>query len=469
MEDESRDDYSTSRCGVVPRAERRPRWHFTALWMTLVAGFSFMVPGFQMHDGGYSLAATAGLTALGYGIYVAYAMVAAYLGTTTGQTLGLLTRAIFGRIGSWLVSILVLIPALGWVGFQAGVLAQLWHGFYGWDHVQLITIAAAAIMIVNNLLGFTGITMFARYIVTPVLLIWCTFLVGKFLLTDRDHLQLSGANSHLPYWVAVAAVIGFAMWGNEPDVWRYGQPRPWWPLPTYLSAGAFFVMFSVAGWMMANLAETANRFGFTVHYSLLGAFWLAFLVATISQIAINDGNYYEAVNAGQNLVGGWSRWTRAYTCLVLAAGGALAAWIVNYRITNAWFAVPVLLAITAPSATTIMAVDRLVLSRLFGISRSLQHIPAWRETGRANWPAIGALLIATGYGAVASAILPGHALYATPRNWGPVPLESWLLASVLYLVIVAALHRRANIRAILAFPVTTVDQVRRAHVPVMSA
>jgi hypothetical protein len=68
--------------------------------------------------------------------------------------------------------------------------------------------------------------MFARYIVTPVLLVWCTFLVGKFLLTDRDHLQLSGANSHLPYWVAVAAVIGFAMWGNEPDVWRYGQPGP---------------------------------------------------------------------------------------------------------------------------------------------------------------------------------------------------------------------------------------------------
>jgi hypothetical protein len=44
-----------------------------------------------------------------------------------------------------------------------------------------------------------------------------------------------------------------------------------------------------------------------VRYSLLGAFWLAFFVATLSQIAINDGNYYEAVNAGQNLIGGWHR------------------------------------------------------------------------------------------------------------------------------------------------------------------
>jgi hypothetical protein len=62
--------------------------------MTLVTGFSFMVPGFQMHDGGYSLAAPVAITAFGYGVYVVYALVAAYLGSTTGQTLGLLTRAV---------------------------------------------------------------------------------------------------------------------------------------------------------------------------------------------------------------------------------------------------------------------------------------------------------------------------------------------------------------------------------------
>ena len=66
---------------------------------------------------------------LGYGIYVAYALVGSFLGSQTGQTLTLLSRAVFGRAGSWLVSLLVMIPALGWVGFQAGVLVRLWHGF----------------------------------------------------------------------------------------------------------------------------------------------------------------------------------------------------------------------------------------------------------------------------------------------------------------------------------------------------
>jgi purine-cytosine permease-like protein len=82
------------------------------LWTTLVAGFSFMVPGFVMYDGGFTLGAAAGATLLGYGIYVAYALG----GSSPGP--------VFGRIGSLLVSLLVMIPALGWVGFQAGVLVR---------------------------------------------------------------------------------------------------------------------------------------------------------------------------------------------------------------------------------------------------------------------------------------------------------------------------------------------------------
>jgi hypothetical protein len=96
--------------------------------------------------------------------------------------------------------------------------------------------------------------------------------------------------------------------------------------------------------MMASLAGDGDRFTFTVRFSMFGAFWLAFLIATLSQFAINDGNYYEAVNAAQNLFGGWRRWRRYHTCLLLAGCGALAGWIVNYKVANAWYAVPVFLA-----------------------------------------------------------------------------------------------------------------------------
>ncbi len=448
-------DFSTSRTGVVPLERRRPMWHFAGLWMTFVAGFSFLVPGFVMHDGGYSLAATAGISLLGYGIYIAYALVGAHLGARTGQTLTLLTRAVYGRAGSWLVSLFVMIPALGWVGFQAGILAQLWHGFYGWGHLAAVTVALAAVMIFNNLFGFAGISLFARYLVTPVMVIWCAYLVVKGLATGAgsQHAGTGPAAAHLPYWVAVATVIGFAMWGNEPDIWRYGKPRFLWPLPTYLLAGFWFLLFAVGGWMMANLAGDGSRFNFTVRFSMFGAFWLAFAVATVSQFAINDGNYYESVNAAQNLLGGWWRWRRAYTCLVLAGGGALAGWIVNYKIADAWYKVPVFLAITAPCATMIMSVDQFILPRWLKISRPLNRVPSWQQTAVANWPAVVSLLAAAAYGATASAILPAHLGFAAPRNWGPIPLESWLLAGVLYLALAAtARHLRVDIGHVLGFP-----------------
>src|ERR687885_1320471 len=243
MLDESiKHDYSTSDTGIVPLNRRRPQWHFMGLWTTFVAGFSYMFLGFEIRAGGHGLASTVGITILGYAIYVAYALVGSYLGSRTGQTHALLTRSIFGSAGSVIVSLFILIAPLGWVGFQAGLLAQLWHGFYGWGHVELLTIVLAAVMIFNNLFGFTGISVFARYLVTPILILWCIYLVLKGFIADGGNLGGSPSGS-MPFWVAVAAAIGFSMWGNEPDFWRYGKPRPLWPLPTYLFASLWFVLF----------------------------------------------------------------------------------------------------------------------------------------------------------------------------------------------------------------------------------
>ena len=91
-------------------------WHFMGLWTTFVAGFSYMFLGFEIRDGGHSLASTVGITLLGYGIYVVYAMFSSYTGARTGQTFGLLTRSVFGSVGSVIVCLFVLIAPLGWVG-----------------------------------------------------------------------------------------------------------------------------------------------------------------------------------------------------------------------------------------------------------------------------------------------------------------------------------------------------------------
>jgi purine-cytosine permease-like protein len=461
LDESVKHDYSTSDTGIVPLDRRRPMWHFMGLWTTFVAGFSYMFLGFELHDGGHSLAATVGITAFGYALYIAYAMVGSYLGARTGQTHALLTRSIFGLVGSWIVSAFILVAPLGWVAFQANLLITLWDGFYGWGHIFTLTLLLAGLMIFNNLLGFTGISVFARYLVTPLLILWGIYMVVKAAIDAHGQLGGTPAGGGLPFWVAVTAVIGFSMWGNEPDFWRFGKPRFTWPLPTYLFAGGWFVLFTMAGWMMEQLAKSGDPaavFRYTVHYSLFGAFWLAWIIATVSQIAINDGNYYESVNAGQNLIGGWNRWRRPLTCLIVAGGGVVAADLVNFHFINGWFKVAVFLAITVPCATVIMAVDHFLLPRLFRISRPLTRIPSWEETGLINVPAVVALLAAVFFGATGTAIWPDGWIYSTPQNsWGPVPVESWLIAGALYIGLVAVAQAMGSVRQWLGFARTVPD------------
>jgi purine-cytosine permease-like protein len=457
-------DYSTSATGLVPLDRRRPIGHFIALWTTFAAGFSFLFVGTEVHDSGYTLLGTIGVTALGIGIYFAYAIFAAYLGSRTGQTHSLLTRSIFGITGSYIVSALVVFGALGWVGFQGGLMVQIWAGLYNWGAVEALTIIMCAVMIFNNLFGFTGISTFARYVVTPLIMLWVTYLVVRGIV---DHSSLLGNHpknvAGLAFWQVVGVVIGFAMWGNEPDVWRYGKPKFTWPIPAFAFALALgFMLFTVGGWMMAEFARSSD-FGavikYSTHFSLFGAFWLAWLLATVSQFAINDGNYYEAVNAFQNILGGWSKWKRLYTCLICAGIGALAGWLVNYQITNGFLKVAAFLAVTAPSATVIMCVDHFILPRLFGISRPLLKIPKWSETSIGNWPAILALAISVLYGTWATGILPGE---NPNRYWGPGPLEAWVMAGVLYIVFVvlarALAPKPTALKATLGFSKVVIDE-----------
>ncbi len=455
LEESISHDYSTSENGIVPLDRRRPLWHFAGLWTTFAAGFSFLFLGFELHDG-HSLPSVVGISAFGFALYVAYAMFGSYLGSRTGQTHGLLTRSIFGRGGSWVVSAFVLVAPLGWVGFQAGLMVQIWDGLYGWGHVFGLTLAFTGLMIANNLLGFTGISVFARYLVTPPIILWIAYLVVKGFAANAGSFGGTPPGPGLPYWVAVTSVIGFAMWGNEPDVWRYGKPRFWWPLPAFLFAGVWFVLFTIGGWMMAQLASSSD-FGaqvrFITGYSLFGAFWLAWLLATTSQVAINDGNYYESINAGQNLMGTWRHWRRPFTCVIIAGGGVLASWLVNFHLLDGWFKVAGFLAITVPCATVIMAVDHFLLPRIFRISRPLTRVPTWAETGAVNVPAVVALLASVAFGVVGLAALPSGWLYSSPPNgWGPVPLEAWLLSGILYVAGVAIARIAApDSRAALGF------------------
>ncbi len=265
----------------------------------------------------------------------------------------------------------------------------------------------------------------------------------------------------MTFLAATGLAIGFYVWGNEPDIWRYGQPRFLWPIPPYAFAFVFGpILFGIGGWIMAELS-TNHEFGPSLssitHYSLFGALWLAFIISILGQVSINDGNYYAAINAGQNIVGGWHRWKRAYTCIIMAGFGVLAAYIIPYVITNGFERLAAFISVTLPCATIIMAVDHFVLPRMVGISRPLTRVPAWSETAYVNWPALFALAVSVCFGGYATGLFSFVGEDAS-TYWGEPAPEAWVVAAVVYVVAVYVTKAVAkDPRRVMGFPKYLLD------------
>lgn len=448
-------DYSDGRAGAVPLTERRSRSHFLSLWITLAAGFTYLFLGFQYHSAGYSLAKTVAAGAIGAAAYLGYALPAAFLGATTGRTQALLTRSILGRVGSAIVSVLLIAVAAGWTAFAFNLLATIYDGLFGWGHVVLIGVLLAIVGVINNLFGFRGIAAFARYLVAPLMIVWMLYLVSKGLTEIPAHALVSESVSQqpLPFLGGIGLAIGAVMWGNEPDTWRYGAPRLFWPVPPLLAALAVgLVLFVAGGWMVADLSpgssdDFGSAFRYIVEYSMFGVIVLGGVIATVLQVAINDGNYYQMVNAGQNMLGGIRGWRRWYTCLLMAAVAAVVTWRFSL-VENGFFVVANWSSIAVPCVTVVMCVDHFVLPRLGLARRPMAAIPSWRCAGLGNWPGIAAVLIAVAFGAWGLGLFPGQ---AQAPSVGLPAVEAWLLAGGIYAALAALVSRSAWSAMLLGF------------------
>jgi purine-cytosine permease-like protein len=454
-------DYSSAHDGIVPLEVRRGTWtHHVPLWITLYAGFSYMALGMDLYSSGYGMNEMLQIVAVSTIAYLAYSIPAAYLGAWRGQTHALMSRSVFGTAGSWIISLLVMILPLGWVGFQANFLAGIWQSLYpnrlGVDTVVTVGVIIAIVGIVNNVLGFTGITAFARYVAAPATLLWVVWTVIKALTSDSKVLDMHiGSGTAMAGGIAVA--LSFATYGNEPDLFRYAKPKVSAVVPP-LAIGLFVgqILFPLAGWIMAARIDSGDNFKGVaegVAFSLGGVAIIAFILATASQVAVNDANYYESLNAGQNLLGSIPGWRRIYTCALLAAGGGFMAWWVTTDINN-FFKSVALLAVVVPTATAIMYTDQLVLPRLIGFTRDLSKVPSWNQAAIANWPGIVAWLVAITYGSYAGGVWTSFIDAPTNFLSKGVPIfQAWVLGCVLYVVLVV-LARAVSGDQLLGVPAT---------------
>jgi purine-cytosine permease-like protein len=452
-----RDDYSCGRSGPVPAGARRPMWHLAALWITLAAGLPELALGYWFYQAGYPLGLAVAAGAAGGGCYLGYALPAAYLGSRTGRTTAVLARTVFGTTASAVVAAALTAFAVGRVVLASALLAGVYQGLFGWGHVALIGAAAAIAGAAVSLPGFSGISAFARYVAAPLMVLWAGYLVVRGIEATPYQLLAGGPRAlvALPFPAGVSLAIAVAAWGNEPDTWRYGRPRFFWPALPYLAALAVgLVLFVAGGWVIASTSHPgaldlgrAFRSG-AAGWSVFGALWLGAALVTVMQLGRSGGGYYQMTNAVQSLAGDLRGWRRWHSCLLLAAVSAAVTWalIASGAMVTASGAARVAAwsAVVLPSVVVVMCVHVLALAR------GRDTADAERDAGggsapdessgrQVGWPGTVSVLAAAAFGGFGLGLLPGQ--HARPVI-GFAPVAAWLLAGLAYATIQMA--RRAG-------------------------
>jgi purine-cytosine permease-like protein len=366
-------------------------------------------------------------------VLFAYAVPAAHLGAKSGLSYGALSRLVFGGWASRLASVNILWIFMAWYAMYAFLLADTLKSIF---HINIPIMAMAAafaiIMAFNNFFGFSGVANFARFIAAPLIIGAVFYTFGKVLPTCPA--SALHAVPTVPFGTALTSVagfvIGFMVWGNEPDYWRHGKPEARLaaiPLAVTFVIGG--ILFPVAGWMVAHMSgitEFGAATNFINSYSFGGIALLAPIVLAASYCAGNDSNLYGMINAVENL----KKLPHQLVCAALAiVCAAFAAYLSTAGLVKSLESITSLNCIFLPTVTVIMFCEFFLIRRILGIENDFSRVPAFSELPAVKWVPFSALMVGYVVGVATSGVIPGTEF----MHVGLCSAQAWLAAAAVYI------------------------------------
>src|SRR5438132_12006384 len=159
-------DYTES---VVPPHAKRSNFRMFLVFMSMQLVFGAVLVGYNARFQNLTLGQLILAMAIAAATMTVYCIGSANVGAVVGQTHAVTTRSIFGRLGSYIVSALLVIDGMGFYLFTVLFVISLASALLGTLRaVGLLTAILALVMIINNYFGFTVLHKFAQYVVVPV-------------------------------------------------------------------------------------------------------------------------------------------------------------------------------------------------------------------------------------------------------------------------------------------------------------
>jgi purine-cytosine permease-like protein len=421
------DDHTTD---AAPHSERRGPITLGLLWITMVTGFPSVLAGFTWYKYGLTLSQVLMASLLSNLILLAYCLPACHLATISGQTYALMSRSLFGRLGSLFISANVTWISLAWYGLAAVLLANGLKGVFSIPlDTMWLAVLLAVIMSVNNLFGFSGVANFAGYLAAPVLIVWIGMTFFKAALNTPPAALCAGQQVDLSQSITIvsALIIGNGAWGNEADYWRYARPRLLYTLiPLLVTIAIGQIVFPVTGWMLARetgITDFETASGLMTHYAFGGASLVAAIVLIVTYWGLNDANLYAAINGAANV----RKFCRRRLTIGLTIVGALSAAVLSHN-PRSLETVCSISSDVLPCATIIMMVEWFYAVKERHRNPFYLRVPSFAELPAVRWSAVLAFIAGSTVGIATAGIVPGlEFLHA-----GVAPLQAWLVTLLVY-------------------------------------
>lgn len=423
----------------VPLSARRSALTMGLVWMTMVTSFPALLAGYEWYRQGITLDQLILGAVISLLLLLAYSIPACELGARSGLGYSALGQTIFGRLGGMFLTTNLLLVFTAWYGLTAVLMAQSAAGLFHWQlPVIWLSVAFALLMSVNNLFGFTGVANFARFLAAPVLIVWVGYIFLKALNMSDPPVNPEPIHPSFLQALSVTSsfIIGFAVWGNEQDYWRFSKPGIWRSaIPLTISITVGLIVFPLAGWLIAHNGAangaTATT-AFMSNYCFGGIALIGLLTLIADYFSTNDSSLFGCASAmtsiyplKHNLAAG----------IFAAAGALVAAFIAVQDAAQTLAALVSLNCIILPTPTIIMLTEWFLKERIFRDQASYSLVPNFDPVSNFSqlpairWPALVALLAGLTVGIVTSGLIPGLEFY----HVGICSLQAWLTSILVYL------------------------------------
>lgn len=314
------EDYSTH---VVPRSWRSGRWSLTMAWWAMFSAMFWLYVAVASADAVGTPATIAGM-ALSVVTYGVVNLVLSRYAARTGLTVALLSRRLFGTLGSALAPLIFAATALYYGVFEGSIVAVALHKYFGGDlKVWYLVVVLYALPLVIG-----GVRTWLDKLNGVLLPLYVAGLIAVVVAATVEqgypHDWLNSAapagtlpgwvTSYLIYmgvWIMMMYTIDFARFGKAEDQKFHGTVTFGWVF--------YFFTFAVNGLIGIYLLRARNIAG--TETGVVDAFidtlgFTGVLVIVVSQTRINTANYYLA---STNL--------EAFAARVLRLGLPRAAWV----------------------------------------------------------------------------------------------------------------------------------------------